>query len=82
MEENKVVEPLQIPEEVWVTDDGMTLLQYIVLGLSAFAIVDLILMATIFLMRGELPDIFGTLATIVLSAIAGVLGGAYASGKS
>lgn len=73
------VKPQEIPEEVWVTEDGMTLLQYIVIGLSAFAVIDLILMATIFLMRGELPDIFGTLATIVLGAVAGVLGGAYAT---
>lgn len=73
------VKPQEIPEEVWVTEDGMTLLQYIVIGLSAFAVIDLILMAAIFLMRGELPDIFGTLATIVLGAVAGVLGGAYAT---
>jgi len=73
------IKPQEIPEEVWVTEDGMTLLQYIVIGLSAFAVIDLILMATIFLMRGELPDIFGTLATIVLGAVAGVLGGAYAT---
>lgn len=73
------VKPQEIPEEVWVTEDGMTLLQYIVIGLSAFAVIDLILMAAIFLMRGELPDIFGTLATIVLGAVAGVLGGAYAA---
>ena len=73
------VKPQEIPEEVWVTEDGMTLLQYIVIGLSVFAVIDLILMATIFLMRGELPDIFGTLATIVLGAVAGVLGGAYAT---
>lgn len=73
------IKPQEIPEEVWVTEDGMTLLQYIVIGLSAFAVIDLILMAAIFLMRGELPDIFGTLATIVLGAVAGVLGGAYAT---
>ena len=76
------VEPVAIPEEVWVTDDGLQLLKYIVIGLAGFAAIDLLIMAVIFIYRGDLPDIFGTLATIALSALAGVIGGAYASRSS
>lgn len=82
MEEEILEKAAAVNPEIWGTRKGLDLIGIIVVALSSFAIFDLVLMAGIYINVGELPDIFGTLATIALSALAGVIGGAYANSKS
>lgn len=79
MENEEVERAAAVPPEVWTSEKGINLVGIIVIALATFAGLDLIVMTAIYMNRGELPDIFGTLATIALSALAGVIGGAYAS---